>query len=118
MSALIGLLLQAFLAFGLFAFGLPAGVIQLGLLLVNLTIALESATIRGWELGLKGYRNVAILAGDDLDALEQRFYAEASAAEMRPAASAHLPARAGATPVLGLFPSPPHSGHGSGGYGS
>jgi hypothetical protein len=93
------------------AFQLPGAVILLGATLINLMLALESGVLRSWELRLRGYRDVALVAGSDLDTLEQRFFGEATgeAPASHPAPS--VPVRpSAAVPVIGLFPSPPRGG--------
>jgi hypothetical protein len=94
------------------AFQLPGAVILLGTALINLLLALEAGALRSWELRLRGYRDVALVAGHDLDALEQRFFDEATsevpASPAAPSVSVHPSAT---VPVIGLFPNPPRRGH-------
>lgn len=91
-------------------FGLPEGATLLGLGLINLFLALESGALRSWELRLRGFSDVAIVSGDDLDVLEQRFFAE----KMNEGPTSSVPASpariSGPAPVIGLFPSPPRGG--------
>lgn len=92
-------------------FGLPEVVTLLGLGLINLFLALESGALRSRELRLRGHTDVAIVSGDDLDVLEQRFFAE-KVSEGPVSSVPSSPARASTPiPVIGLFPSPPRGGH-------
>ncbi|MBN8533488.1 MAG: DUF2628 domain-containing protein [Rhizobiales bacterium] len=89
---------------------LPIDVTVFGALVINLLLALESGTLRSWELRLRGFRDVALVAGADLDGLERRFFGEAMNEAPAPPAPA-LAVRPSATvPVIGLFPSPPRGG--------
>lgn len=97
--------------------GLPENV-QIALTgLFSLLIGLEAASLRGWELGRRGYRQIGLVVGDDRDALERRFFSAAMAepspepragpmasppAEPQPAGRA----KTGNAGVLGLFPQP------------
>jgi hypothetical protein len=110
-SALLVLACQIALAVFANWFSLPEWVPMLGFSLINLLVALESGALRSWELGLKGFRGVGLVAGDNLDQIEQRFFAS-QLAETVPAPAFAAPARANAVvPVIGLFPSPPRGGN-------
>jgi hypothetical protein len=96
------------------ALRLPPEAVLGGLALIHLLIALEGATLLRWELALKGWREAGLVAGDDLEALEQRFFAGETTGE--PARVAPLPDQAppvrpifGAPGVIGLFPGGPAS---------
>jgi hypothetical protein len=94
------------------AFRLPFEVSALGIALINLLLALEAGALRSWELRLRGYRDVALVAGHDLDALEQRFFSEATSEVPAPPVAPSVPVHPSATvPVIGLFPNPPRRGH-------
>lgn len=72
-------------------------------------VGLEAATLRRWTLDRRGWKNVGIVVGDDLESAERHFFATWTARQPKPmtaAASAiHVPASA--TPeVIGLFPEP------------
>ncbi len=79
-------------------------------LLISLLVGLEASTLRRFTLGRRGWKNVGIVSGDDLDDAERRFFtawlgqvpAQHEAASPPPAAP-----RAAPTPsVIGLFPEP------------
>jgi vacuolar-type H+-ATPase subunit I/STV1 len=76
-------------------------------MLIGVFLALEANALRSWELRLKGYRDVAIVAGDDREEVERRFFAEAMANPVSPASSlpGPFPQKTGFVPVIGLFPS-------------
>ncbi|MGA8614749.1 MAG: DUF2628 domain-containing protein [Xanthobacteraceae bacterium] len=88
-------------------------------LLISLLVGLEASTLRRFTLNRRGWRNVGIVSGDDLEDAERRFF-EAWVQELPsqlPATTAPLPAPApGAPPamprppqgpnVVGLFPEP------------
>ncbi|MGL5445678.1 MAG: DUF2628 domain-containing protein [Rhabdaerophilum sp.] len=110
-SALIVLALQAVFLLLATALGLPEWLPMTGFSLINLFLALESGALQSWELALKGFREVAVVAGDDPDTLEQRFFSE-KLAEPAPAplVAASTQRISSPVPVIGLFPSHPRGG--------
>jgi hypothetical protein len=101
----------AMIVFALFGFGLAlAGLGMLtGLVffLLSALISLENGVIRGWELRLRGYREAALVSGDDHEVIERRFFAEASATDEPASVASPVPMREAGLPVIGLFPVPP-----------
>jgi Protein of unknown function (DUF2628) len=97
LGAHVGLALLVFLC------GLSAFVGALGFSLLQLLIGLEGASMIRWQLDLKGWREAGLVTGNDLDALEQRFFAEAMP-EAEAATSLPNSHRATVPTVLGLFP--------------
>lgn len=93
------------------ALRLPVELSAFGVALINLLLALEAGALRSWELRLRGYRDVALVAGHDLDALEQRFFSEAAKAGPETSAPAAPLRMSGAVPVIGLFPNPSRGGN-------
>lgn len=94
---------------------LPPAAIVAGGFLLNLLVALEGATFQRWELELKGWREAGLVAGDDLETLEQRFFTEMLAESAATATSGPVPLSVGAPRpsapgVIGLFPTGPQ-GH-------
>jgi hypothetical protein len=81
--------------------------------LLALLIGFEAVTLRRWTLMRRGWHDLGIVVGDDLESAERRFFEAwtAGAMPVRPAtASAErergaAPARP-ASEVLGLFPQP------------
>jgi Protein of unknown function (DUF2628) len=81
--------------------------------LFALLLGFEAATLRRFTLGRRGFRNIGIVVGDDIELAERRFFDawihKATAGEP---ASSNVPALTSAlrmpqTPdVLGLFPEP------------
>lgn len=91
---------------------LPEGATLFGLALINLLLALESGALRSWELNLRGYRDVGIVAGNDPDTLEQRFFADNLATPVPLPDTLSSGTRSSASvPVIGLFPSPFRGGN-------
>jgi hypothetical protein len=113
----------------LLGYVLIVAALQIGLLLINassvvmlvvsallaLLIGFEAGTLRRFTLGRRGWRNVGIIVGDDLEAAERRFFdswAKSSAnrepseiLSPRPIAPT-LRVPGAATEVIGLFPEP------------
>jgi hypothetical protein len=91
-----------------------AGVGAIVLALLGLLIGFEAATLRRFTLARRGFRNIGIVVGDDLELAERRFFdnwtrnsstgAAPSGARTEPGPPARA-APAGAD-VLGLFPEP------------
>jgi uncharacterized protein DUF2628 len=97
-----------------------AGVGSIVWALVALLLGFEAGTLRRFTLGRRGYRNIGIVVGDDLELAERRFFdawgrkeaagrTDSSAAAAPGGAPALTPAprMPRSTPdVLGLFPEP------------
>jgi hypothetical protein len=62
------------LQIGLRAIGASSAVTALVSFLIALLIGLEAATLRRFTLSGRGWKNVGIVVGDDLDAVERRFF--------------------------------------------
>ncbi|MBI4273600.1 MAG: DUF2628 domain-containing protein [Rhizobiales bacterium] len=72
-------------------------------------IGLEAATLRRWTLDRRGWKNVGIVVGDDIESAERRYFATLTTRQTRSTAAATSVIRmpANATPeVIGLFPEP------------
>jgi hypothetical protein len=91
--------------------GSTAAVAFVGLL-VALLVGLEASTLRRLTLNFRGWKNVGVVSGDDLEDAERRFFEAWLSA---PASPPPLPAAAGSAPpalprrspeVIGLFPEP------------
>lgn len=90
--------------------GLPAFVGAIGFSLLQLLVGLEGSSMIRWQLDLKGWREAGVVTGNDLDALEQRFFAEAMAPSdpaVKTPDAAPAGMRAPVPAVLGLFPQHP-----------
>jgi hypothetical protein len=91
--------------------------------LLALLLGFEAGTLRRFTLGRRGFRNIGIVVGDDLELAERRFFdswiRKSSGDESRPggepAASSVAPAPrmphaasdvSGRSHILGLFPEP------------
>jgi Protein of unknown function (DUF2628) len=104
---------------GLLALGAATPVLILVAVLISLLVGLEASTLRRFTLSRRGWRNVGVISGDDLEDAERRFFdawlqeapsrasvssAARSAAPGAPAPPAsRLPQ---ASDVIGLFPEP------------
>jgi hypothetical protein len=104
----------AALQFALHFLGASDTVKAIAGLLLDLLVGIEAATLLRFTLGRRGWRNVGVVLGDDVDMAERRFFdawVNRSSAKDEPAAS--LPAVAAsyrvapASPdIIGLFPEP------------
>jgi hypothetical protein len=87
--------------------------------LISLLVGLEAGTLRRFTLGRKGWRNIGVVSGQDLEDAERRFFegwvqraaaqpgGPPAAVPSAPAAPAAPPPRAPHIPdVIGLFPEP------------
>jgi hypothetical protein len=82
--------------------------------LLALLLGFEAGTLRRFTLGRRGFRNIGIVVGDDLDLAERRFFdawirKDSSAPAAPGGAPALTPSPRMAHPtsdVLGLFPEP------------
>jgi hypothetical protein len=104
------LLLSAAMEAAFYFLDLPEGTrIVIGLL-VGLLIGLEAATLRRWTYGRRRWTVIGVVAGDDAEAAEQRFFAKWAerAPEQQRAAPVVMstpPHRSG-NDIIGLFPEP------------
>lgn len=112
------------LQFGLHAIGASPTVTVAVSLLIALLVGLEAATLRRFTLARRGWKNVGIVVGDDLDGVERRFFdawvdmprddgelrgVSASAVPIlrRPQGALQVaPQAPGSSDVIGLFPEP------------
>jgi hypothetical protein len=86
--------------------------------LLSLLVGFEAATLRRFTLSRRGWRNVGLVVGDDIESAERRFFdawvnkswAEQSSVGAAPRASSPamgVPmARRPSSEVIGLFPQP------------
>ena len=92
--------------------GIGSGDISIAEFLLALLIGLEAATLRRFSLTRRGWRNVEVVSGDDVEDAERRFFdAWIRSAPVRPASAPPAPPaplpRVRQTPdILGLFPDP------------
>jgi len=106
------------LSLGLRAIGASATLANIVTVLVSLLVGFEAATLRRFGLARRGWRNVGIVVGDDLESAERRFF-DAWGSKSRldnppvnaePRASSPVPgvpmARRTSSDVIGLFPQP------------
>jgi hypothetical protein len=90
-----------------------AGVGTIVWALVALLLGFEAGTLRRFTLGRRGFRNIGVVVGDDLELAERRFFdawvredSARSEAAGAPVATASLRMPHPASDVLGLFPEP------------
>ena len=106
------------LSLGLRAFGTAPTLADLVIALVSLLVGFEAATLRRFKLARRGWRNVGIVVGDDLESAERRFFdawmnksrpdnpsVNAEPRSSSPVAGVPM-ARRMSSHVLGLFPQP------------
>ena len=106
------------LSFGLRAIGTSATLANIVTVLVSLLVGFEAATLRRFGLARRGWRNVGIVVGDDLESAERRFFdawgsrsgLDNPPVNAEPRASSPVPgvpmARRTSSDVIGLFPQP------------
>jgi hypothetical protein len=90
------------------------GIVVIGLL-ISLLIGIEAGTLRRFSLARRGWKNVGIVSGEDLEDAERRFFdawiRKAPGEHTKPAAASPLPASVSsvappAPDIVGLFPDP------------
>jgi hypothetical protein len=85
--------------------------VGVAMLVVSLLVGLEAGTLQRFTLTLRGWRNIGVVSGDDLEVAERRFFDTWAGAATRGEPWAAAPASV-ATPrpvspqsaVVGLFP--------------
>jgi Protein of unknown function (DUF2628) len=91
---------------------LPSDTIWLVLVLLAILVGLEAATLRQWALRRRGWHEAGIVAADDLEAAERRFFdgwvaGDGAMTALTPARSRLAGTRAPhGSDVIGLFPEP------------
>jgi hypothetical protein len=80
------------------------------LLLIAFLVGLEAGTLRRFTLARRGWRNIGLVSGTNMEAAEQRFFNEWTAASGADYSASALPPSAASPlhspPILGLFPEP------------
>src|SRR6516162_2467482 len=111
-------ILAVALSIALRLIGASAAVAIIAGALFSLLVGFEAATLRRFTLSRRGWRNVGLVVGDDLESAERRFFdawvnkgwAERSSVDGAPRASSPamgVPmARRPSSEVIGLFPQP------------
>jgi hypothetical protein len=92
--------------------GASTGLRAFVLLAIAILVGLEAGTLRRWTLGLRGWKNVGVVVGDDRDAAERRFFSEwidsgqkiTRADASKPRTSGVRMPKENSSDVIGLFP--------------
>jgi len=91
----------------------PAAVGPIAWTLFGLLLGFEAGTLRRFTLGRRGFQNIGIVVGDDLELAERRFFdswisRRSSFGESNPGSQTASPAPTLPMehPILGLFPDP------------
>jgi hypothetical protein len=114
---IIYLVVIAALTIGLARLPFAAGAAMLVPLLIALFLGLEGSSLRRWTLRRRGWSDLGIVVGEDLEAAERRFFEAwvSGTTEHRVPASSHAAAPVSASyrlsgtakpEVIGLFPDP------------
>jgi len=96
---------------GFYMLGASASVMFTVGLLLSLLMGFEAATLRRFTLGRRGWRNVGIVVGDDVESAERRFFdawvrGDAGVAPPPPLLTPLLRRPTPVSGVIGLFPEP------------
>ncbi len=83
-------------------------------LLIAVLVGIEASSLRRWKLSRRGFDNLGVVVGDNLEDAERRFFDGWVAAPERPAAPPpasspspfERPTAAPSTDIVGLFPQP------------
>jgi hypothetical protein len=81
-------------------------------LLIALLVGIEASSLRRWKLARRGYENLGVVVGEDLEDAERRFFdGWVAQAERAPPLPAQPPASPfsrppASTDIVGLFPQP------------
>src|SRR5690349_15269315 len=81
-------------------------------LFLAVLVGMEASSLLRWKLARRGFEQVGIVVGDDLEEAERRFFDQWDAEPARPAAAAPMPSPFGPPPapasgdIVGLFPQP------------
>jgi hypothetical protein len=111
------LVLTAAVDLALRSVGASAGLLVLVGVLISLLAGFEASTLRRFTLARRGWRNVGVVSGDDLEDAERRFFdawvrqtpariVQVAPPPGPPAPQAAVPRTSAASGVIGLFPEP------------
>jgi hypothetical protein len=102
------IVVAAALHFGLAFIGATAAVKASVMALLSLLVGFEAATLRRFTLSRRGWQNLGVVVGDDLDTAERRFYDAwvQDESSVAPAPSAPFWRPPASSEVIGLFPEP------------
>ena len=96
---------------GLWALDAPSIVTFVVWFLLALLIGFEAGTLRRWTLTRRGWKNLGVVVGEDLETAERRFFASWTPRKpaIPPTPTAQPPggfSRPGDGQIIGLFPQP------------
>jgi len=99
------------LQLALWSFGATGTIKFIVWLLLALLIGFEAGTLRRWTLTRRGWKNIGVVVGDDVETAERRFFAAWTPGmpQPLPPAASHAPgrfSRPGDGQIIGLFPRP------------
>jgi hypothetical protein len=95
--------------------GVGAAGVALIQLLLSILVGLEASTLRRFALQRRGFRNVGVVVGDDLESAEQRFFnawvettpnGRGTQPAPTPAPATSVPPVSQQPDIIGLFPEP------------
>jgi hypothetical protein len=97
--------------------GFSGPVLAIVAIFIAFLVGIESSTLRCFALARRGWKNVGVVSGNDLEEAERRFFAactretpmqraDASAAAASGMPAAPMPRSAQSSGVIGLFPEP------------
>jgi hypothetical protein len=104
------LILVGAVTYALRRFGIEGAGIWIAFL-ISLLVGIEASSLRRWKLSRRGFVNLGVVVGDDLEDAERRFF-DGWAADERPVPRAPAspptmrPAAAPSNDIIGLFPQP------------
>jgi hypothetical protein len=109
LETIVYLLLVGAITFALSRFGIEGAGFWIAFL-ISLLVGIEASSLRRWKLSRRGFANLSVVVGDDIEEAERRFFDGwvDDGRPMTPAASqpAMRPAAASSSDIIGLFPQP------------
>jgi len=102
------LLIVGGIAYGLSRLGAEGGAAAWIGVLIGVLVGMEASSLRRWKLARRGFENVGLVVGEDLEDAERRFFDGWTAQEERPPAPPPPPfvRTSAASDIIGLFPQP------------
>jgi len=99
------------LQLALWSFGATGTIKFIVWLLLALLIGFEAGTLRRWTLTRRGWKNIGVVVGDDVETAERRFFAAWTPGMPQPSPPAASHAAGGFSrpsdgQIIGLFPRP------------
>jgi hypothetical protein len=111
LALVVYVVLLVAIGIGLSAVGARGGPVYAAAFILALLVGFEAGTLRRWKLARRGWKNLGVVVGDDIEDAEQRFFdawtrARTARQPVPPPAASTFRMPQAVTDIVGLFPEP------------